>query len=289
MSKFYPIIFVFFWANNPMCYAQDKVLIQHKDFFLSQDSSIRNWISYHGLSEIIKLETINVRTNDITINFLIPDLYNWKRAKDSVRVNLGIPLQQLLFFKLLFLMEIPREQLFVQLAGKDCIIRIRWRNGNIELKEEKKQGPILDKVNVPIGPINETVFHQNTESGSKYKKVIRKLEKGLREHFNQYETAFEKYKFVSYEPSEKELVIEVRNITKAILDESYFEKIVIQFTFVPNDKILEVNYIIQAKYAAGLIWAPYDSRFKDMDPQYAEALKRFNLILKSKINLLLNN
>lgn len=290
MNKIIKLIFFIIFTLN-FATAKSQNLKSHKIFFKSKVPEFESWLKQFNQSKsdttIIKFEKIYFKNDTILgMKLEIPDEYNWNRLNDTINILYHTTLGKLLINKFAFLMDLQISQCYIIANGIDVKIVIKTRKGKIETNIQRKQGDISDNRKIKIGNIKNIRTGEKINSTKSIDIAKSLLQKGLKEYFKQYEAFFEDYQFKVIYKLDNKLIIDVNNVVDVVLNKGHFEHIRIDFTFVANDDNLDIQYKVNAKHAAGIIWAPFNSDYKEIAPNNQKFID-FNLTLKNQIDEIL--
>jgi hypothetical protein len=214
------------------------------------------------------------------------DLLNWERLSKYVDTSFKNSLSELLFWKFLFQMDLNALQGEVDVDAIDATIVISWKDNKVISEVWKKMGDVSDQKELPLDDVTlamtDPIFSKRGVEDIK-----KRLQDGFADYFKKYKAKMERLKVETIYQLDNSLIIEVSNIVDAVLDEGYFEHLQLNFDFIPEGQGVKIKYVIQGKYGAGLFWAPHNSRYHDMLPEYEKEMSRFLLIMKNKMGELL--
>lgn len=273
-------------------YLKAQDLTKDKHFFEEKLEDTKEWLSSSKLDLVIKINKVEVSSEKVIVKMNIPDYSNWNNLDEKIKEENEnkIGLSETIFKKIVFQMDLENEQLEIEFEGADILIVVTYFDNAIQTEKMQKMGIISDKIEVPINDVKLDKRTYKNVSKDSITVIKSMLKKGLQEYLKENETYFEDYKFDIILDIRSQLVLEISNISKVIItDESYFEHIRLDFQFNKEEDKISITYDIKAKYAAGIIWAPRESRYKDVDPKYSESFKKFSDKLKNQINQILTN
>ena len=286
--SFPKILFYFFLFCNFPVFGQD--LRQDKAFFEAQSTEIKEWLRLSNLDKVITFGKIDVQKEKIILKLNLPDEANWDNLDKKITSETENSLAEMLFRKMLFQFELKTQELEIELDGKDIIIILTAENTEVKTEKMQKMGSISDALIVPIEDLRLTNYATKRSAKDSIQAVKKSLKTSLANYLKKHEAKFEDYQFETVLDLPTQLVLEIRNITRAIVsEESYFEYIRLDFRFDKKGENLSIRYDIRAKYATGIIWAPRSTAYKDVDPKYADLFRRFCDRLKNHINQTLTN
>lgn len=278
--------------------SKSQDLNRHTDFFVSKIPEFKEWLIHSNLADVITFDTIKVKDNRLD---LMLNCYDKSRNVIADKANLdslNSKLQRLylqnygeiLFEKLIFLMDLEKEQARIEINCNDVIVIITMREGELKTFPMTKMGEIADGHRIAIGDIKGINKTGSASVNETITAIRTKLITELKKEFSQYEVIFEDYVFEIFSELNNELIIEISNVAKLVIkDQSYFEHIRIQFKFTPVDDEMKIDYTIRAKYGSGIIWTPKNSDYYDMTPKYQDDLEKFSTKLKNRIDNILKN
>jgi len=293
--KIITLIFAFF-AVTSIAKAQ-IVLEDHKDFFQSQVINYKNWFNSLNISDtVLSISNLDIFSDKLVLNLKMKDYHNWKRLTDKFQTNCKDSIYELLFNKLIFVMDLQtyKDLVEIDIEGIDVFVFIKYKNDKVVAEIQKKMGEISDNVNLEIGDIKYIPNSEKTIS----KKTMSKIQDILTTELEKYlitnkvktswsEPVFETYRYPN------EFLIEISNVTKMIIpNNSYWERAVITFTFIEENDKMTIKYSILGKYASGPTWVPWEpfkTDYYDMEQKYSDELKKFGYKLSSKVTKLLTD
>lgn len=287
MKETITILLVILISTN--CIAQNQKDFQQQGFYPKQTKQLNTWLFSNSISEDL-LQALSFENSEdkVLLKMKVKDIINWNNLSEKSLAETGERFSESLFHKSSFLVDIMPSQLIVEIEGTDCFIFLSYAKGIIEEDKQIKMGDISDGHKIPIGNLNKLISAEHIETGEDLDLVKDLLQSGLKVEFKKYKTKFEKYSFQVLSSLDNHLIITVSNVTDLILEEGYFEFIRLHFDFETKTNFLLVDYRIQAKYGAGIIWAPKSTDYDDMESEFPNQLSEFNLKLKNLINQLLS-
>ncbi|MCI5178471.1 MAG: hypothetical protein D3911_03950 [Candidatus Electrothrix sp. AW3_4] len=263
-------LFVTFYA------AQAENLKSYKIFFDEKLEDYKKWLEHANLSNIISIDSLEIEPDKVFLRLKMPDKHNWIRLNEYTKKTYQKELADILFNQFAFQADLKNEQLDIKVDGTDAVVLIFYENNNIVTRMPKKMGPVSSNLDIPI---NELKISSDSIS-LKEKKIIsdvkNTIKNELRKYAEPYKARSSAYKFEIVSDIKDQLVIEINNIKKFIIGEDdYFERIKITSHIWQDNDSLRITFTLYGKYAAGIIWAPRESRYKDMEPNYSGKLKKF--------------
>jgi hypothetical protein len=281
---------------NLLTSAQD--LTQYKDFFISKIPEYKEWLKQSNLGHVLSFDTIKVKTDKVHLRLKVHDKKqnkicdkaNYLALNDTIEKQYDKTVSYILFEKLIFLMDLNKEQIEINIDSKDAFIDIWNENSRLIVDIVSKMGEVADGYRIEIKEIKGLNKTSCTKTNGTINAIKNKLGKKLEKEYEQYEAFFEDYDFDIVSRLGNELIIEINNVVKLIIvDESYFEHIEIKFEFTEEDSVVKIDYLIRAKYGAGIIWAPKSSDYYDVSPKYQNELEKFSIKFKNKIDKILKH
>ena len=171
------LIFAFFAVINTT--KAQIVLEDHKDFFQSQVINYKNWFNSLNISDtVLSISNLEILSDKLILNFKMKDYHNWKRLTDKFQTNYKDSIYELLFNKLIFIMDLQtyKDLVEIDIGGIDVFVFIKYQNDKIIAESQKKQGEISDNLNLEIGDIK---YIPNTEKTIS-KKTMSKIQSVLK-------------------------------------------------------------------------------------------------------------
>lgn len=295
MIKKITIMCIIILISNLFLKSQD--LSQYNNFFISKLPEFKEWLSQSNIGTILVFDTLEVNKEDLLLKLkcfnkarqTLADKSNLDTLNSQVVKQFNKNFGEILFEKIQFLMELQNNELKIKIDCRDAFVFVKYAKDKILIKSMTKMSDFPDGYRIEVKAI-KGINNSNTLNSTETIDVIKnKLIKGLKQHFKYAETLFEKYEFNVMNQLDNELSVEINNVTKLIIDESYFEHINIKFKFTSIDSDIKIDYTIRAKYGSGIIWAPKSSDYYDMSPKYQEEIETFSIKLKNQIDNILKN
>lgn len=276
--------------------AQD--LTQYNDFFINKIPEFKKWLIHTNIADVISFDTIKVRENKVNISLKVYDRTqsklcdnaNYFALNDTIEKTQGTNISEIIFEKISFLMDLKKDEIEINIDSKDAFIDIWYEENELIVDIVTKMGEIADGHRIAIGDIKGINKTGSATVNETITTIQTKLITELKKEYEEYEATFEHYEFDVISRLNNELIIEINNVVKLVIpDESYFEHINLKFKFTPNEDEVNIDYVIRAKYGAGIIWAPKNSDYYDMTPKYQDDLEKFSTKLKNQIDNILKN
>ena len=272
-------------------------LTTHNNFFKSQIPDFKIWLAQFNVKNttnfnapVLSFDTISVyKETQLLLKLKVLDKENWLELNKRTDSLLDKNLSEILIEKLAFQMDLKQEQCLIKIDGLDVKLSIKNKEGKLTTKLMKKMGEVSDGHIVPVGDINNLRVGDKLVIKETISTIEERLEKGLDNYFKKFETTFSKYNFKVLSNLNNKLIIEINNIHECVISENdYFEHIELNFTFSVlnenNNNSINIQYSINAKYAAGIIWSPHLSDYHDANSKYPDEMRKFNLRLKTQID-----
>lgn len=262
-----------------------KAQTNEQDIFIrTQLATYRDWLSYNQLSKLVRADTIRNDSEQYTLTMTIASKQDWEQLTKIFDTLYHQSIATLLLKRLKFQLDMPNDAVAINIDAPDATIIITQKDKKVSAETWKKMG--MEATTTPL-----SVFYEITNidlpttlvSNRSTEDILQRIKSGLPVFFQKYKPRIEQSKFDVIYNNGNYLIIEVNNIVSAVLDEGYFEHLTLTFEFKFADQKTSVTQDIEGKYAAGIIWAPRSSRYKDMTPKYTKQLKRFSMILTTKI------
>jgi hypothetical protein len=288
------ILFILLLSAGLCVKAQN--LTQYNSFFISKLPEVKEFLDYSNLGVLLVLDTILVSDESLLVKIRCVnkeiDGLAGKNNLDRLNVMLVKEFNQsygeILFDKITFMLDLKETELKIQIDCDNALVVVKFSNEKVVTIPMIKMGNNKDNYLVKLALIRGIGGFEKVVSDQTLERIKDKLIKGLKEHFRYAEAMFEKYEFNVYDRLENRLELDIINVIKLVIpDDRYFEHINIKFTLNQVDNSLLISYTIQAKYGAGILWAPKSEDYYDMTPKYQAELDLFSLKLKNKIDSLL--
>jgi len=274
-------------------------LRKDSSFFLSKATEIKKILKNDGIDQFYRLASIEVKQTKIIVNF-----NSAQSTSDSAIVAWGIlqtkydsipeyRVAKSLFNTLAFEMEIGKDSLELILGAnvKDFVVYIKHDPLSGVLINEGFKAPKRTFKTIVIKN-NELSISSKSSKVSNDELTIKEIRSVISNYLKNYYkskgTFFYDSELDVLKDNSNELTFEVSKLSKEILkDRDYFEFIRIDVKIQKNDKDFEIKYQVQGKYGSGIGFAPRRSEYKNMEPEYADYLNRYEEKLVQNINQLL--
>ena len=271
--------------------AQAENLKSYKVFFDEKLEDYKKWLEHANLSNIISIDSLEIEPDKLFLRLKMPDKHNWMRLNEYISKTYLKQLSDILFNQFAFQADLKKEQLEIKVDGTDAIVLIFYEHNKIVTRMPKKMGPVSSSLDIPIDDLKisstKTVSLQSKKILVDIKSI---LKKELNRYVQPYKASDSDYQFDVILDIGNELTINIKNVKKLILNENdYFERITISSQIWEENNMLRITFSVYGKYAAGILWAPKESRYKSMEPDYAKNLEEFNSKLATFINSVLNS
>lgn len=283
-------------GRAPCLHAQDSeiVLEEHEAFFAGIPAPYRAWLSETGLAPIIGMDTVGIQNDLLVFRFTIPDKANWLYLDSVLLASGGRDLAAELFDRAQLLSDLPAPLIRLKLDGKDALLTIELNPDGTQLDVyfADKMGQVSDNILLPIKQLRfagTAASEKNVDWQAPQLKS--RIQDGLTLFFkSRNQSWFQESRLevvANYRPDA--FVLRVTNIKGVVLDLNYFEYLRLSFQFsAAAEGYLKVTYSVDGKYGAGILWAPFESEYHPMSPEFDPALTQFaSEILKTEIAKLL--
>ena len=271
-------------------------LTKYNDFFISKIPEFKTWLYHSNLNNVLIFDTITVKDNKVNLllriseNNKLRDKANFFILSETLQKTHKKSVSRIIFDKFLFLMDLKKGQAEINIDSRDAFIDIWYENNELIIDVLDKMGEVADGHKIRIKALKGINKNKDITSTETINIIKSKLKRELRKEYEKFEATFENYNFTILSELDNELIIEIDNVVKLIIqDESYFEHISINFQFSTDNNNVKIDYVIRAKYGAGIIWSPKNSDYYDITPEYQIELEKFNIKLKNQINNILTN
>lgn len=257
-------------------------------FLKTQLKSYREWIIECKLSKILYVDTVILSKGKHKLEMSLTALSDWDNLDNLLDSNYGRTIDDLLMRQFTFRFDIYNDSVEIVIDAPDAKIFLTQNNYQVNKDIWKKMGETPNPISIEelnTIEIDELKTQRNTRLP--INEAQERIKKGLLPFFKNYKPALEKISYKIIFQDENTLMFEVSNIVSAVLDEGYFEHLRVTYKFKLNENNTTIFQYIYGKYGPGILWAPSNSRYKNMSPTYDEELKRFQLLVSTKIGELL--
>jgi hypothetical protein len=271
--------------SNTSVRGQEKVF--DSAFDQVQSAALNKWINLTGLGSIIHFSGVKIYDDSISqFIFSVPGTKAWSSLNDSLRVYNLPSAEQFIGDKVTFLFDRNPQHTQLIFEGADGSIIVTSKGSLFESFTEYFQGNMdPDRTKIAftsrLSSRYTNFFDINVNKTYDLKQYKQALVQIVKEMCKGHSTAFNDYRIDTDLDIEGDFRITITNIKKLVLDQSYFEKILIRFFIDPAAKKIDCQYA--CKYSAGNLWAPNDSRYRDASEQSPEMVENFGNKLKSHI------
>lgn len=240
-----------------------------------------NWLINTNLHSVIGLDTtsqtLQIFEGRLKLNLTTPNLESYLLSRNWLDSIAGISLPEVLLSKMSFVMNAERPQISISIKAIDGLIILSYDDGRVVEDVFENLGEAEDTITVKLQEVRGLVFDGATTK-KRLSKVKRRLTSEIESYFKQFESRswFSKYDFDDGgSKHDHELILEIKNVVNIITSEDFYEFIRIEFKFEEINEELKITYRIHCQYAAGLLWSPDVSRYRDVDTLVGE--NRFNV------------
>lgn len=233
-----------------------------------------DWLRHCQLDRFISVDTIQTEGGSAILFLKTKDVNNWLRLSHYLDSAFHADLPRLLFDRFVFQLDINRDSAQVNVAGIDQAFIITSHAGKMDIRAIITQGEPSDGIALPLSGILDPENRRTIPFTKTIEEIHPRLLSGLKNYFSKFSTTAP-YKFDDLSDNDSAQLYEVSNITKVVLEDSYFEKLTLTFDLATIGKKTNLSYKVQGKYAGGLLWAPHDSRYQPMTPEFQEQLDKF--------------
>lgn len=272
--KNYLLLLLLLVSTVPV-YAQEGLQLE-EDYFQSTLSNYQDWLDSTQLSQVLKIETLDVFTDKIELNLIIATRESWLDLRDTYEEDYNRPIGDDLLKKLSFQMELVEDSvsIVINTLTEDYPVIIEALDGQITTLEDEPLISTKGMFKINLADIPQSKKQTTLGDSEDVKNIIKNY---LRSHYEQKKVWGKKSRFFVIDNGE-ELNIEVSNISKEVLDDfliGYYEFIKIDMEINQKGDVVEIAYELQARYGSGIFVAPRRSGYKDMEPKYSEYVERY--------------
>jgi hypothetical protein len=206
---------------------------------------------------------------------------SWEKFSHTFRRTQGSFLEEVLLRKVAFLLEVDLKlvHLHIQPAYATCRpidYWVTWRDDGLTILNSTIKSMGQDDEPISASQIPKIYLGDgDTITDQTLDKVRDAIGNQLKAYYAGKGTFWLSAK-IDPTIGTGELTYEITNISNEILDVGYFERIIIEVKLMKTgSKRLNIRYNVQGKYASGLIWAPRNSEYKDMETKYPYELAKY--------------
>ena len=294
-NKILILILLFSFQFEPNLKSQND-LRKDTTFFYSKKKEISYWLKKTGIDQVFYLDEINVKRNKLTLSFA--SKYNaidslsvvWQKLRHSFNPKDYDAISRKIFNSMAFEMELGKDSLFIVLASniKNYKVKINFDNKKgIVVKEHNKNELTrgfnvvsldLNAIDLPNRAVSESIDNMSMRA------IRANISKFLKKFYKEKGTFWYDAKFEIMQENYNELTFEVTRLSKEILnDRNYFEYIRINIKIIKKEDKIDMKYEIMGKYSGGFGFEPRRSEYRNMDPDFSDYLRRYQLKLAREI------
>jgi len=274
--------------------AQSQDLRKDQAFFDQQLPVFQSWLEETGLSPALQASRVVADSQKVAL-FLYLDYADrdtavsaWNRLRRDFQENSALALEERLFFKMAFVMELPFHQAELRILNLPAYGQMPAVDGTIyyDAAEEK-----VARKGVFRTEVKEEVFIPSFALDTSYTRQLAmscEMTQQLRYQLNQHlavrlKTYFEKrtdaqYVFVH---NKNPVIVEVMNIKSEVIPAGWFgftnpnEHLLITIDHKATPQGVRFFCTIDGKYGNGLLKPRSVMGFRDMSPEYKAELLRY--------------
>jgi|GEM_PF-2158510 len=260
---------------QPTIHLEDHVL-----FFEKLTDQFRVVLDSSGLSEVVEIDTVAISAKKLVFKFIIPDKANLSSLNRTLDSLTGQAFEAVMFDKAQLLSDLPAQNIRLSFSGKDAVINVESgpKNNGLVTSIKDKMGETSDGIILPLNGLKLNISQISTDRNGSFKEMKKLLTKGLASFFKQKNSSWfqsSNLEVVSdFKPDE--LVLRVTNAKDIVLKLGHFEYLRMSFRFSVENEQLQLNYTVDGKYGAGILWAPFDQDYYPMSPKYEAELRFFS-------------
>lgn len=298
ISRLVKLLFALLLMGSAELPGQSQLLDLRKDraFFNEQIPTFENWLKETGLDPALQVSKVAVDSHKVSLilhfNYADKDsaASAWNELSRSFNKVSALALEERLFYKMAFVMELPYEQAEIQILNLPAFGQIPALDFSIyyDAVKEKigRKGAFRTKVDeevfIPAFVLDTAFVRQFTLSnaGELTEQFRYQLNTEIAYRLkNYFEKKTEKqYVFLQ---SKNPVILEVMNVKSEVIPPGLLsftnpnERLLISIDHKPTAKGIQFFCTIDGKYGNGLIKPRSLLGFRDMSPEYSGELKRY--------------
>jgi hypothetical protein len=289
-----PILFLLLGLQS-LVIAQD--LRDDQAFFEQQLPVFQSWLEETGLSPALQASRVVADSHKVAL-FLYLDYADrdtaisaWNRLRRDFQENSALALEERLFFKMAFVLELPFGQAELRILNLPAYGQMPAVDGTIyyDAAEEKvaRKGvfrtEVKEEVFIPAFVLDTSYTRQLSLSCEMTEQLRYRLNQQLASRLKAY---FEKktdaqYVFVH---NKNPVIVEVMNVKSEVIPAGWFgftnpnEHLLIIVDHKSTAKGIRFFCTIDGKYGNGLLKPRTVAGFRDMSPEYKAELLRYGKV-----------
>jgi hypothetical protein len=255
-------------------------------FVDTQFKDYQQWLQSTRLDSCIKADTAGIDQDSVVLYLETKGLKNWNKLRFYADSAFGVDLAGVLYHRWSF--QLDHSPCLIRVEAGDALITIRSDRRQVNMEIRRTLGPVSgfpDDAVSTLVKLNDT----KTFSTRKAMNVVRdRIKSDLKAYFEPYKGLFVSYAFEDLSQDDSTMELAVSNIKKAVLQEGYFEHLAFHFALRSRDGGTVLTFQMEGKYGSGIIWAPLESRYHPMTPQYQGEFDHFQSVLGNRIHTIIN-
>lgn len=302
---------------SSFCFAQESKFHDDGDFFIKQKSVYQSWLNQIGIGKTLEVCRWVVKPEQkkifvkLRINHTTGDsaIYTWRRLQKDFGEASPLTLEEELFLKMLYIMEIEPNQAELSITHKTKSGQLPFFHAKIVYDKSRQivfkscsRSEVADSVSISRfrikpGHITYDEILNNKEIGIEWtEKLLDSLLSKLKEYFEHKAT--EDTEIHSYRFGPGKFRVRVKNIKSEVISGdkgilSPHEYLVFTIVLKKKAEGLLFDCIVDGKYGFAL-WKQRENGFRDMHPKYEKELTIYaecfsNEILRKYIRKVLNS
>jgi len=264
-------------------------------FFYSRKKEINYWLNKTGINQVFYLDKIDVKKNKLTLDFASSfqtlDSLNvaWNMLSYSYDSTDNQAIARKIFNSMAFEMEVGKDSLEVNLASNMPSFgsRIYYNNKygiSIERSDEKSLSRTFNIVSLSLAEFDMPETTSESIDNMSVRSIRNNIRKFLEEYYKEKGTFWYDANMEVLQEAYNELTFEVNRLSREILnDRNYFEYIKIEVKILKRNEKVDIKYDIMGKFSGGFGFEPRRSEFRNMEPDYLDYLRRYQMKLSRKI------
>lgn len=278
-------------------------LRNYRNFFTRQLTEYSEWLTSKNIDQLLRVDSIEVTKNNLILFLGSPynDTYTsrgpdslaviWNNLKNDFYRKTGNKLEDMIFSRFFFLMDVGRDSAIINIYGKNPFlftVNISCENNRVVALEHianpKPAGTI------EIDPLQLTRIKHTTKdklSSRSLHEIRKEISKCLISYYKSKGSFWHTADVKIIQDYMHELVFEVTMLSNEILNDndlfSFFEyiRISIKVEQLGNDVL--ISYDIQGKYGSGIFYPPRKNDYKSIENKFPGYIEDYEKFVKNKI------
>lgn len=294
------LLLMLLWSNaiySPIL-AQVDNLLPHEPFYQAQIPEFKAWLQTYHFDRLVQVEGIQVHSNQVILhlvsNFNANPFDSLAMAWDAMQFEYeqlyNEAMEKRLFEAFVFHNDLQPHQAKIHIRSHHprlfdlTIWADHW--GDIHIEENAR----VSYLSSGIFNINQKELRQMSHGGRDtlgYQSVMsvrRAISQYLFNYYSEKGTpVLYKAQIDTTRTYHNELTYKITNISHEVLDDGFFEYIRINIAVAQKGDLVEIKWNFQGKYGSGILFAPRESQYKNMEVRYANQLQSYEKDLIKQI------